>query len=119
MLRKTLFAGAAALAAFIAVSAASTDASAGRMFGGFQNHHAGRMIAGHPHRHTIGNLGPVRRHARKKEGCGDAECGGGVVPLDDKYILRQCNMVPSNESPLPPWCQGIPVPHGKGRGLRR
>jgi hypothetical protein len=117
MLRKTIFAGAAALAVFLAVSAASTDASAARMFGGFRSHNAGRVILGHPHRHTIGNFVPVRHHSRRKEGCGDAECGGGVVPLSDEIVLRGCHL---NKSPVPPpWCEGVPgMPRHKTRGFR-
>jgi hypothetical protein len=87
------------------------------MFGGFQNHHAGRMIAGHVHRH-IGTGGAHFRRTGGQTRCWDASCGGGQAPISGDYVLRQCNMRPSLEAPLPPWCENVPQPHRKNRGLR-
>jgi hypothetical protein len=116
MLRKIIFACATAVAVGFAVSAVSTDASAARMFGGFMNHNAGRMIAGHGHRHIgTGGLGLRRTGGRTR--CLEAECGGGVAPISGEFVLRQCNMI--KLPVLPPWCEGIPgAPRGKTRGLR-
>jgi hypothetical protein len=113
MLRKIIFAGATAVAVCFAASVASTDASAARMFGGFKNHNAGRMLAGHGHRH-IGTGGLVRRTGGRTR-CWDAECGGGVAPISGEFVLRLCTGL----KVLPPWCEGIPSPSGKNRGLRR
>ena len=111
MLRKITFAPAAVALCF-AVSAASTDASAARMFGGFKNHNAGGMFAGHPHRHTgAAGLGHRRTGARTR--CGDAECGGGVAPVSDSFVLGQCRW---HTAVLPWWCEGNT--RGKIRGLR-
>ena len=39
---------------------------------------------------------------RGRAGCLDAECGGGWVPIDDTYVMRQCNLTPADQ-PLPPF----------------
>ena len=56
----------------------------------------------------------VRTHKKKfgasgssngrQTGCWEAECGGGSVPVTDKYVIRQCHLTPSGHKP-PPWCK--------------
>ena len=40
----------------------------------------------------------------RQTGCWEAECGGGSVPITDKYVIRQCHLTPSGHK-LPPWCK--------------
>jgi hypothetical protein len=112
MLRNTIFACATAVALFAAATAASTDASAARMLGGFMNHNAGRVLAGHPHRH-IGAAGLGLRRTGGRTRCEEAECGGGVAPISDSFVIGQCRW---HREVLPWWCEGNT--RGKTRGLR-
>ncbi|MGB9368162.1 MAG: hypothetical protein WCE79_19330 [Xanthobacteraceae bacterium] len=113
MLRKTIFASAAAVALCFAASAAITNASAAPFGGGFRiPHHVG---TGGPHQ--VGTGGLVVRPGAGRTRCWSAECGGGTVPIDDKFVMRGCQFLKGEA--LPPWCQGIPgAPRGKTRGLR-
>jgi hypothetical protein len=104
MLRNTIFASATALA-FCFASAAFTNASAGPAAGGFKN------------QQRVGTGGLVARPAAGRTRCWSAECGGGTVPIDDKFVMRGCQFLKGEA--LPPWCQGIPgAPRGATRGLR-
>jgi hypothetical protein len=112
MLRTTILACATALC--FAASAASTTASAAPAA------KAPRMpvLLGYNYAH-IGTGGALVHRRGGRTRCWEAECGGGTVPIDDKYVMRGCALTPPGH-PLPPHCQGIPgVPRGATRPLRR
>ena len=114
MLRKTIFASTTAALCF-ATFAASTSASAAPMNRGL-GIYARPVLLTHGSRH-IGTGGLTARPNAGRPRCWDAECGGGVAPIDARFVIRGCQFMKGEA--LPPFCQGIPpVAHGKTRGLR-
>ena len=106
MLRKTMFAWAAAMALCFAAST-TTHASAARATGAVKSHQ------------HIAKGGALAHPGGGRSRCWEAECGGGPVPIDDNYVVRGCQLTPAGQ-PLPPWCEDLPgVPRRATRGFRR
>jgi hypothetical protein len=103
MLRKTILAAAAVTLCF-AASAASTDASAARLFGGLKSYNVGHTLVGHNHRH-VGTSGLGLRRTGGDTRCIYGNCGGFSPPRPN-FVIRQCDFI---KAPVPPpWCQNIP-----------
>ena len=116
MLRTTILACATALC--FAACAASTTASAAPAAGASRKPAVrGLVLLGYSY--GVGPAGSLVHRRGGRTRCWEAECGGGTVPIDDKYVMRGCALTPPGH-PLPPHCQGIPgVPRGATRPLRR
>ena len=113
MLRKTIFASATAALCF-ATFATTTSASAAPMRGFGMS--ARPVLLAHGGR-QVGTGGLAARPNAGRPRCWDAECGGGVAPIDARFVIRGGQFLKGEA--LPPWCQGIPpVAHGKTKGLR-
>ena len=115
MLSKTIFASAPAVVLCFAAFAASNSASAAPR-GGLTLHVAPVLLV-----HGGRNAGPGGVVARPNTGgrtrCWSAECGGGTVPIDNRFVVRGCQFLKGEA--LPPWCQGLPgAPRGATRAIR-
>jgi hypothetical protein len=92
MLRNTILTCAAAAVLCLAVSAASTGAS------------AGPTGAANTHPANGGNGALAAAAGGGSTKCQEAECGGDPLQIDDNYVVRGCGMTPA-DAPLPPWCE--------------